>query len=230
MRSPMKIDVNSLNLTNKRVAFYPVEYDFNEVMNAVIFIGNKLIPDKKDSNGNKIFFTLEGKRKEVYTQLIYYFFNDPKFNGNLSAGLFIHGGKGTGKTMMMNVFRNLSFNGLLKASGKGFNLNYCNAVVSEYESNGAAILQKYHHGNYAFEDLGTENKKANHYGNIRNCMQEILFTRNINFVDCGTLTYITSNFNQEVFADEKDGYGIRVGDRFFEMFNDIKLDGSSLRK
>lgn len=226
----MRIEKENIKIiTNRKKYTEKVNYDFNYIMDLIIHVGNKLMPDKYDSFGKKIEFEINEANKNFYEQMVYYFFNDEKFNGNLASGLHVHGGKGTGKTMFANIFRNLSYNRII-TTGKGFNMQYCDAIASEYESKGAIVLQKYYSSNYLFDDLGTENIKANHYQNIRNTMKEILSTRYRLFIDEGLLTYITSNYTQELLASEEKGYGIRVEDRFNEMFNDIKLTGASMRR
>lgn len=238
----MDIDLAKIKLTSARKDItIPVKYNPAQILKLVIEIGKKLMPVKYDKEGKLIEFTLEGPRMALAIQLVYYFFNDPAFEGNLSSGLWIHGRKGTGKTMLLRIFREMSFNGLIP-TGKGYNLAYCSDIAQEYEAKGAGCLGKYHEPviriennidrvyatNWAFDDLGSENLKANHFQNVRNVMQEILDARYRRYIELGSLTFITTNLNQEII-ESKDFYNVRIGDRFHEMFNDIKLDGPSLR-
>lgn len=219
MTNTFKIDLDVLKIVKSRVRVSdPVNYDFDEIMRAVRFVGQKLMPS--DSA-----FSLPPERHEFYTQLIYYFFNDPKFNGNLGKGLLIRGGRGTGKTMAINVFRTLCFNGIIPQK-KAYALANCDEIVNNYEVRGASSFQNYFRDNWCFDDLGHESRYAMFFGTPRNVMKDILTRRYRDFVEYGLLTFVTSNFDFELIEKE---YGKRVEDRFYEMFNDMILDGKSLR-
>lgn len=197
----------------------PVKYDFDKISEAVKYVGqSEMAPGK--------IFSFSGEREEFYRQMIYYFFNDPKFKGDLNKGLFIHGGKGTGKTVALKIFSTLSFNRVI-TSGKGFSIFNCDEVVTDFEVGGPATLQKMYDGNKGFDDLGDEDRPAFHYQKERNVMKSILTRRYRTFTDKGHLTFLTSNFNLALIQQE---YKSRVEDRFHEMFNDISLEGKSLRK
>lgn len=218
----MSDDISSLRIFNQRAKLdLPIEYDFNKAMQAINYFGPECMPPGKHDK-----FSLSGERKEIYTQLIYYFFNDKKFNGDLNCGIFINGGKGTGKTIMMKIFKKMAENKLLPKH-KSFNMAICKKIVRDYESDGVTALGDYWDGNYCFDDLGGENKKALHFGTIRNVMEEIISARYDEWVDKGQLTFLTSNYSLKIILEE---YGIRAEDRFREMFNIISLDGESLRR
>lgn len=213
------MDLNLLKIIKPRVnSTEPVAYDFDEVLAAVRHIGQKLMPNDRP-------FLLPPDRFEFYTQLIYYFFNDNKFQGDLGKGLLIRGGKGTGKTMAMNIFRTIGFNGGIHMA-KAFRNAHCDEVVHNYEMNGPKSLQQYFSDNWYFDDLGQESKHTVSFGTPRNVMKDILTRRHRMFVERGTMTFVTTNFNYDLIKNE---YDTRVEDRFNEMFNDIILDGKSLR-
>ncbi|MBI4931839.1 MAG: hypothetical protein HY841_13840 [Bacteroidetes bacterium] len=217
------MNLDLLNIINHQpVTIKQVRYNFNEVMEAILYLGQKFMPI---SSGEKKFI-LEEERLNLYTQLIYYFFNDDKFKGDLGKGLFIHGGKGTGKTLALKIFRALASNRLL-LSGKGFRMFNCDEIVADYETSGAKCLSNYYKGNIFFDDIGDENRQALHYGTTRNVMKDIMTRRYREFTDNGSMTYITSNFNVKLIEQE---YGARIEDRFKEMFNELILTGESLRK
>lgn len=206
-------------LYQPRVSVNPVKYNFDEIKNAILSIGQTMMEHGKQ-------FNFEGPRGRFYDQLIYYFFNDSKFEGNLNKGLFVHGGKGSGKSVAFKIFRTLSFNRLIP-TGKGIGFYQCDEIVSDYEADGAATMRKYCKGNLCFDDLGDENRPASYYGQKeRNVMREILTRRYRAFTDDRTITHLTSNFNFEIIGQQ---YDLRVQDRFKEMFNDIPLTGQSLR-
>jgi len=195
-------------------------YELTKVLELVNQIGQRIIP-KRIGMG----FTLTEERKELYLQLIYYFFNDKRFNGDLSKGLFIHGNKGTGKTIAMQVFRTLAFNNVIR-TGKGFILEPCESIVLSYEIQGAQTFERFNKHSHCLEDLGAERKIALHFGTPCNVMREILLMKYRQWQETGKPTYITSNYNYELIAKE---YDMRIEDRFREMFNNIVLTGKSLR-
>jgi len=206
----------------------PQKYNYDTVLKMVLVIGQRLMPKilDPDTKKQKLFTLSDEKRKHFYQQLIYYFFNDMKFEGDLSKGLFINGHKGTGKTIAMQVMRNLYFTGICKTP-KGFFLKPCENLVIEYEKVGGKMLENYITGRFCFEDLGTERKDAVHYGTHCNVMKELLFIAYRKWQDSGEPTFITSNYNFELISEQ---YDIRVEDRFREMYNQLSLTGDSLRR
>lgn len=215
-----KNKISSIKILSDRVKVNQViSYDFDKAMEAVNYFGAECMPI-----GRK--FNLNDGRDEIYTQMIYYFYNDERFNGALHKGLFINGNLGTGKSILMKVFKKMNTAGLLPRV-KGFNMVCCDDIVRNYEADGVEALRDYWEKNWCFDDLGDENRQALHFGTIRNVMKEILTTRYRAFTDKNHLTFLTSNYD---LAKIKDAYGDRVEDRFLEMFNNIQLDGKSLRR
>lgn len=216
------MDISGLKIFNQRNRIdSPISYDFEKAMQAVTYFGPECMPP-----GKHVEFSLDGNRKEAYSQMIYYFYNDPRFDGDLNKGVFISGGRGTGKTIMMKVFSMMAASKLLPKI-KSFNMVTCKKIVREYEANGVISLAEYWDNNWFFDDLGDEEKKALHFGTPRNVMADILTSRYSDWVDKGQLTFLTSNYSlKNIYQD----YGIRLEDRFREMFNVIILDGESLRR
>lgn len=215
-------NISSLKIFNQRSRIdAKIEYSFEKAMQAIMYFGPECMPPGKHDK-----FNLEDGRKEIYTQMIYYFYNDKEFNGDLNCGLFISGGKGTGKTIMMKVFSMMAANNLLPKF-KGFNMTTCKKLVRDYEADGVDALRDYWNHNWCFDDLGDENKKALHFGTQRNVMSEILTSRYSDWVDKSQLTFLTSNYTLKNIYDE---YGSRVEDRFREQYNVLILDKESLRR
>ena len=75
-----------------------------------------------------------------------------------------------------------------------------------------------------FDDLGAE-REASNYGK-EDIFIRILEFRYEEFKHREIKTFITTNYTLQ---DVKKRYGIRVYDRFKEMFNFIELDGESRR-
>lgn len=215
-------NISSLKIFNQRARLdSKIEYDFKKAMQAVMYFGPECMPPGKQDK-----FNLEDGREEIYTQMIYYFYNDSRFKGDLNCGLFISGGRGTGKTIMMKVFGMMAANKLLPKI-KSFNMETCKKIVRQYEADGVDALRDYWSHNWCFDDLGDENKKALHFGTIRNVMSEILTSRYSEWVDRGQLTFLTSNYSLKNIYEE---YGSRVEDRFREQYNILILDQESLRR
>lgn len=220
MENTDKNNISSIKIFSDRVKVnQAIDYDFDKAMQAVMYFGPECM------NLGKVF-NLEDGRKEIYTQMIYYFFNDARFKGDLHKGLFINGSVGTGKSILMKVFKKMNTAGLLPRF-KGFNMVCCDDIVRNYEADGVDALRDYWEKNWCFDDLGDENRQALHFGTTRNVMREILTTRYRSFVDKGHLTFLTSNYD---LSEIKNSYGERVEDRFLEMFNNVVLDGKSLRR
>ena len=219
MQDKIDIILKNFKFIHERKKIEPKQYDFELVWNLILQLGQKLMPVDVE-------FTLVDERNEFYRQMIYYFFNDPKFKGDLARGLFIHGRKGTGKSMAVKIFNHFSFNNMLQIT-KCFSSYVCDNIVTEFEQTGMKKITEYNTGNKHFDELGDEVRNAVFFGTTRNIMKYILSVRNNLFVNTGKITIITSNYAQEHIGKL---YDVRIEDRWNEMFNDIVLDGESLRK
>lgn len=165
-------------------------------------------------------------------QLCCYFANDKRFNGDLSKGLLMMGKIGNGKTTIMKMFQanmNHSFRvvSLLdvtfdyKMNGeegvRGYNANYTRS---------ANLYGSTNYG-YCFDDLGTEEIPARHYGESKNIFAEILQMRyNNRDLTPFSSTHATTNKNE---TDLLNLYGSRTYDRMKEMFNIIVFEHGSFR-
>lgn len=226
------IPLQKLKILEPPIELRPVPYNLDDMFRVIDHIGGILVSRGKTLAGGQRQFILSATLKNFYTQLIYYFFNDSRFCGDIYKGLFISGNYGTGKTLSMRIFRQISYSRLLENTRKGFNYAPCEKIASDYELGGIEAIDKYCSNNWCYDDLGNENKDKNgipyamHYGTPRNVMQDILTRQYRHFVEHGTIVIVTSNFNLEGI---KFLYGERVADRFYEMFNEINLTGDSFR-
>jgi len=176
-------------------------------------------------------FTIDNNNKNFLNQLCRYFTQDEAFetihNGDLNKGLFIYGNSGTGKTSSLTIINQISKKYTLK--NLWFPIIETSEVVMKFntEKNKDYVIKYYSNGNYMLDDLGSEPFASNIfiYGK-EDIFIRILEARYIQFITKGTKTYITSNLTlQEI----KKRYGLRIEDRFIEMFNILKLDGESRR-
>lgn len=184
-------------------------------------------------------FELNEVDKEIYTLLLMYFNNDPKFNEkgahfSLKKGLLIRGDIGVGKTIMMKTLLDFitSINNF-----SPYKIISCNAISNEFIAKGAETINKNTVGSFntyfknpvaiCYDDLGTETNLSSHYSNKINVMQVILMGRYDQFIENGMKTFITTN----IYGDEIDKlYGYRVKSRMREMCNDIYYPGEDRRK
>ncbi|WP_165731028.1 hypothetical protein [Polaribacter sp. 20A6] len=175
-------------------------------------------------------FEVDDNNKQFLNAFCKYFVQDPTFetehNGNLNKGLFVFGNNGTGKTSSFQIIQNISK--LYSIKQLWVPIISTQNVIQQFnlsESNKKDYIIKYYaRGTYLFDDLGAE-KEASNYGK-EDIFIRILEYRYNEFITKGTKTFITSNLS---FEEIKKRYGERVYDRFYQMFNQIKLDGKSRR-
>lgn len=187
-------------------------------------------------------------QKPVITALGLYFMNNPAFENldtkiyndtglqfSLNKGLYIFSPPGCGKTLLMDMFR---FNprqcyGLvqcsrlaLQASREGDSLvtKFCSIVKNGDLFPTAPFGQE--EVGVCYNDLGTEHNPVTYFGNKINIMEKIMldtYDRKVPFWHRHVTTNLTS-------GQMKETYGVRVTDRFRQMFNIIDIKGKSLRK
>lgn len=176
-------------------------------------------------------FRIDDDNREAVKLLCYYFTEDKRFESEgrlLKKGLLLFGGVGVGKSMLMHL--------LQRNQKQSYRLISCIDVVSEFTNQtkedrnaGVNVLARFYgdfhaplNGNnyghkilgLCFDDLGVENTRAVYYGEVKNCMEEIIWQR----YKTGdfTKTHVTTNLSAE---ELKSAYGVRVYDRMLEMFN-----------
>jgi len=178
-------------------------------------------------------FKISDEKHEVkIKQICCYFAKDARFNGSLDKGILLLGNIGNGKTTVMKIFQ--------------ANMNHSFRVVNmldvsfDYKMNGEEGVRTYN-GNYkrspnmfggtdygyCFDDIGTEEIPARHYGESKNIFAEILQVRynNQNLVPFNS-THATTNKTETELLDI---YGSRAYDRMKEMFNLIVFENGSFR-
>lgn len=175
-------------------------------------------------------FEVDENNKNYLNIFCKYFAQDLSFEtdhyGDLHKGLYVLGGNGTGKTSSFEILQKIS---------KTYSINQIwtsiictHDVVREFNLSESTkkdfIIQKYSRGRFMFDDLGAETEASN-FGK-EDIFIRIMELRYNDFISKGVKTHITSNLT---FDDIKKRYGVRVYDRFFEMFNIVKVNGERRR-
>lgn len=145
-------------------------------------------------------------------------------------GLWFVGNPGTGKSSLMRGIRNFCS---LYSDPRSGNLprhmawRHAKDIVSAYEQEGSEVLDRLSVdiGTLVIDDLGSEDMESRRYGNIKNCIEEILSRR----YDRGPqkMTMVTTNLSMDQI---RQCYRDRIYDRVREMFNILEFPGTSHRK
>lgn len=174
----------------------------------------------------------DGNFIEVVNDLVDYFLCLPDAKYSPDKGIFLYGGVGLGKTMLMR-----SFWDVLKRMESKMKFQFA-AMKDIYfdvtsESNIASV-RHYFKANYCFDDLGFENSAVKIYGNEMSIAEIILDKRYIEFQRGYQRTHVTSNLMP--FHDPNidipsvlDCYGVRIASRCKEMFHFVQLHGKDKR-
>lgn len=161
-----------------------------------------------------------------------YFTGDPRFRGHLGKGILLLGQLGSGKTSIMRVFG--------ANQHQSYRLVNMIDIVADYKMHGEQGVKPYNANytappnaygkreyGYCFDDLGTEEIPARHFGETKNVFAEILQLRynNRHLVPFNS-THATSNKTED---ELEELYGSRAYDRMKEMFNVIIFNHESFR-
>lgn len=187
-------------------------------------------------------FDIDEDNEAIIDLLCLYFTEDPAFeqmhdqNGkvySLKKGIILVGPVGTGKTMLMELFRNNQKYSYQTVTCQDVEAAYAKNGPDIHPQNGAPGLKKYfvntglpsknQYGHqtigYLFDDLGQERTNTKYYGTERNVMEEVLTQRYKNGMFDST--HITTNLTA---VQIRETYGVRVADRMRQMFNLIAFD------
>lgn len=191
-------------------------------------------------------FVIDDHNKFIAGMLCQYFACDPEFekqkdvagnNYSLTKGIALLGNVGVGKTYLMAFFfqnQNQSYTmaNCRKIEGlwidqmsnkdkptKNVIEYYSTAIPTAINTNpfGASALGT------CFDDLGTETSPSKSYGEEKNVLGEILMNRYESGLPFN-YTHITTNLSAHDIGIK---YGVRVRDRFREMFNMITFDNEA---
>lgn len=174
-------------------------------------------------------FTIDQDNQLVIEKLIQYFM------GSMDKGILLRGGIGTGKTLLMTIFKHYA-----SLYGRGFRIFHVRDIITDYMNSGAKGLSQYilpevvecgQVTKKAFpiciDDIGTEANTYKFYGSQSNLIEELIYGRYDIWVSRRVVTHFTTNKTPK---ELKDFYGERAYSRIIEMMNDFILTGKDRRK
>lgn len=187
-----------------------------------------------------IDFVIDENNYWLIEKLLQYFNGHPDFEkgGNdFHKGIMIFGPIGTGKSILMKIFKEYCF----KTSSKHqFLIENSNTVVKKYKKNAIDGITKYtEKTKIKFEqdlrpivlminDLGAEKTMEASFGPSEDVIANLLDERYEIFQDLpGIVTHVTTNLNNEGLQKR---YGNRIHSRIVAMFNPFALLGEDRRK
>ena len=165
-------------------------------------------------------FVVDDDNRAVIRNLIGYLVGDTAHTElNLSQGLYLYGPNGTGKTLLLAIYRLLCE--VIPLSRQQFRIVPAKQIALEVEqAKNSTALRPYLTGPICFDDLGEEPRTVRLYSNTVAIMETILSERTRQYVETGLITHATSNLLPE---DLEAHYGTRIADRCRQLFNFVQV-------
>lgn len=142
---------------------------------------------------------------------------------SINKGLGVMGNTGSGKSLMMQVFKEFCKIDNMKYAVGGRICRFtpvmlsARRIVNEFNSQGYAALDTVtNYDSLIIDDLGAENQTAKYYGSEIQVIEYVIEER----YSKGLMTHFTSNMNMHQITEV---YGERVRSRLFEKTNLIKM-------
>lgn len=207
-------------------------YNLTEALEIIKFIGCQWAPK----------FRIDNENTFAYTNLLRWIHNDPdmqaidpetkkNIKGRLSAGIYVAGNSGTGKSWALDIASTYALAAGIKIhiGDSARNLFWRNLrsddIVNEYTHTGSLERLK-RLSILGIQDLGVEPEEASYMGNRIKPIKTLLEHRGDH---TDKLTIISSNI-QINHPDLIDRYGDRVASRLLEMCNYFEIKGTDRRK
>jgi len=185
-------------------------------------------------------YKIDKVNEYVIEKLLLYFSGNKKFEtGKLSLGrgIMLLGGYGTGKSLLMKIFKHYCFE---QKANKQFRVENVKGIVSKYQEFGIngiknltgnvvrnKITKKYHPIVLCLDDLGAEKQNASYFGSAEDVISELLYKRAEILQDIpGIFTHVTTNLDNQQLRERYPG---RNHSRIVGMFNFFHLGGSDRR-
>lgn len=165
-------------------------------------------------------FVVDDDNRAVIRNLVGYLVGDTTHTElNLSQGLYLYGPNGTGKTLLLAIYRLLCE--VIPLIDQRFRIVPAKQIALEVEqAKNSASLRPYLTGPICFDDLGEEPRTVRLYSNTVAIMETILSERTRQYVETGLITHATSNLLPE---DLEAHYGTRIADRCRQLFNFVQV-------
>ena len=226
------------NIMNQRhiamLRRYRMDVDEEFVMEIIKTIGNTLCYNK---------FVIDGENREVYDNVIRWLAAQPfeaidprtgkAIEGDPHKGLYIAGGCGTGKSMLLTIIAGLAFQNKIKYEFAGKDYDLCWAdqrtdeLCNQFILDGAEVIKRAKDIDVlCLNDLASEPQEQMYMGNRVNVIRQILEARADRY---GQMTLITSNYPIN-HSRIKEWYGDRVASRLNGMCNYMILNGKDRRQ
>lgn len=203
---------------------------FEDGMQALRQIGGYMCPG----------FTIDRGNEFAYTNMLRWIINDEKMlcngergaaEGDLQKGIYIYGNVGTGKSLLLDIFRTFArYYKLRMKPGEALEpvplawMTWrADDICDQYAKDGDLSIWKQTRV-LCIQDLGNEPAELLYMGNRRRVLRSIIEARGDSY---DTLTLISSNIPPEKIGDI---YGPRVASRISQMCNFLRMDGPDRRK
>jgi DNA replication protein DnaC len=182
-------------------------------------------------------YSIDASNKDVLNILFHYFTGNQLFclenNIDLNKGILLCGGVGTGKSIIMQAFRDYTCE-INRVNG--FQYHTAIDIIDNVNISGVNYLEKFNHNICAnmpnpitcyIDDIASKNEIVKNYGTEISVIEQLISIRYNIFSRYRKLTHFSSNIYP---ANLKDYYDLRIIDRLKEMCNIISLPGTSRRK
>lgn len=184
--------------------------------------------------------TFTASQKEHVQRLIQYFVGDPRGDFDLSKGIYLYGGYGRGKSMLMQVIHEA-----VKSASKGvyiedlqdlvrpvnvrpFAYHVYEDIKDKVDSTGkASSVRNYLTKDTCIDDLGyMQESRMNLYGTKIDLVGKIVKTAHNEWCKGHRIYHFTSNLTRK---DLQDLHGEGTYSRICEMCNVVEWDGQNHR-
>jgi len=178
-------------------------------------------------------FEIDENNTSIINNLFNYFIGNVQFcnenNLNLSKGILLCGGVGTGKSVIMQAIKLYTGKILMRNSFQSY---HTSEVVDNVNVKGIDYLDKFNYTGLNpitcyIDDICSKKEKIKNFGTDISVIEELISIRYNVFCRQRRLTHFSTN----IFPAEMNNYyDTRIIDRLIEMCNLISLNGISRRK
>lgn len=180
---------------------------------------------KRMASNPEFTWSFSPEDKEIISELIRYFINDPICIWPLNKGLWIWSAVGVGKTEILQLMSKFTKKLNLSKSFDFVNLSleYDTARNDKNCNN----LERLVRGNKLFDEFLYRHGDVNSYGNKINLNESLIEYRYISSQKYGQTTYLISNVSP---LESEAILNTRITDRLMEMCTVVEWKGESKRK